>query len=423
MVCTSNVERHVVLTHCSLILTLAVGISYAAVKSFLYFPMFGELLMGSCLTFFVGVFFVRYVSVSLLKLNSQVPPSYAADTLNLIFRNISLIRVATNEKISAPICWFMLSAPSITLYAVTLILQPTVKDEEIMNDNPELKAHFLDFLHHYYMPLQHFLFASSIIGVISAVHGVWFRWDKFKLKQFSPAHVAFCAPTLAHTNAIQSYLASLHALSTMFPAGSWYCNVVYCYWCFMLFAGTTVNFVFTYKFLRRLPEWTRVDITGEELPPAPYETMTHDMLDHRGAHETFMSQPFVSPAVLQANEAGALVRVRRGTEDYRIHGPFVRTRKVTARGFDPSMNDSELREERAALLDWVAKNAPRKRNRTMSVPDVMHLRDKAGRGVYGSVSNDDEDDDDNNGGDTGTSVVRPNPAKHARSKTSIDGFW
>jgi hypothetical protein len=375
-----------------LLSTIAVGISYAAVKSFLYYPIFGEVLMGFCLTFFVGVFFV------------------------------SVIRVAKNEKISAPICWFMLSAPSITLYAVTLISQPTEQEEEVMRDNPVLRIHFVEFLHEYYMPIQHALFFSSIVGVISAVHGVWTRWEKFKHKDFSPAHVAFCAPTLAHANAIQSYRASLNALSVAFPAGSLYCSAIYIYWCLMLFAGTAVNLIFTYKFLRRLPEWTKVDISGEEAPPAPYDTMTHDMLDHRGAHETFLSQPFVSPAVLEANEAGALIRVRRGTEDYRIHGPFVRTRKVTARGFDLSLNDAELREERAALLDWVAKNAPRKRSRTMSVPGIMHLRDKAGRGVYGSLSND-EDDDNDDGGEIGISVVLPNRAKHARSKTSIDGFW
>ena len=48
----------------SLILLLAlpaVGISYAAVKSFLYFPIYGEVLMLLCLTFFFGVFFIRYV--------------------------------------------------------------------------------------------------------------------------------------------------------------------------------------------------------------------------------------------------------------------------------------------------------------------------------------------------------------------------
>lgn len=325
----------------------------------------------------------------------------------------SAIRVATNPKIAAPICWFMISAPSMTLYAVTLISQPVESEEQIMADNPQMKAHFVSFLHHFYLPLHHFLFGCSLIGVISAIHGVATRWNKFKEKEFSPAHVAFVAPTLAHTNAIQSYRATLAALSSLPPSG-WFRKFIYFYWCLFLFSGTIVCFVFTYKFLKRLPEWTRVDVSGEEEPPMPYDTMTHEMLDDRGAHETMFHQTFVSPAVLEANEAGALIRVRRGTEDYRRYGPFIRTRKVTARGFDPSMNDSELREERAAMLDWVAKNAPRKRNRTMSIPGVMHLRDKKGRDVYEGLGSPDD-------GSDGT--IQGRPSKHSRSKTSLDTFW
>jgi hypothetical protein len=207
-----------------------------------------------------------------------------------------------------------------------------------------------------------------------------------------------------------------------FPPGGWLCNTIYTYWCFCLFTGTIANFIFTYKFLSRLMEWTSVDVACEAAPPAPYETMTHEMLDERGAHDTMMAQPFVNPAVLEANESGALMRVRRGTEDYRLYGPFVRTRQVTARGFDPSMDDSELREERAAILDWVAKNAPRKRNRTMSIPGVMHLQDKTGRDVYGTFLGGvgTELSGTNEGTSEGPSKYRSN--KHARSKTSVDGF-
>lgn len=285
--------------------------------------------------------------------------------------------------------------------------------------NPETLEYFLNSLHHFYLPLHHFLFACSLVGVCSAIHGVLSRWKKFKEKAFSPAHVAFMAPTLAHANAIQSYRATIMSLSR-FPEGGWFRNAIYCYWCVCLIVGTLVCFIFTYKFLRRLPEWTKVDVSGEEAPPAPYETMTHEMLDDRGAHEAMFHQTFVNPAVLEANEAGALVRVRRGTEDYRRYGPFIRTRQVTARGFDPSMNDTELREERAALLDWVAKNAPRKRNRTMSIPGVMHLRDKSGRDLYGTFFGDLAGGSSADSGD-----VTPASAskKHGRSKTSIDGYW
>lgn len=337
------------------------------------------------------------------------------DQLKIYSNRFSAFRVATNPKIAAPICWFMMSAPSITLYAVTLIPQPIASVAVEFERNPADKAIFKDFLQHYFLPLHHFLFACSLVGVCSAIHGVYTRWEKFKEKPFSPAHAAFMAPTLAHTNAIQAYRGTVMALSGFRPGG-YYLTFIFIYWCIFLFTGTIVNFIFTFKFLRKLPEWTKVDVSDEEAPPAPYETMTHEMLDDRGAHETMYAQPFVSPAVLEANEAGALIRVRRGTEDYRRYGPFIRTRKVTARGFDPSMNDAELREERAALLDWVAKNAPRKRNRTMSIPGVMHLRDKAGRDVYGTFM----------GGLIDSAVAGLDEdrrgSRHTRSRTSVGGY-
>jgi len=118
----------------------------------------------------------------------------------------------------------------------------------------------------------------------------------------------------------------------------------------------------------------------------------------------FLDGPFVSPAVLQANEAGTLVRVRRGTEDYRIHGPYVRTRQVTALGFDPTLDDAELRQERAALLDWVARIPPRTRHRTLSIPMMMKLKNERGEGIYGSFQG------------------APDKS-HKRSKTMSDTPW
>eukprot|EP00549_Striatella_unipunctata_P025066 CAMPEP_0118673188 /NCGR_PEP_ID=MMETSP0800-20121206/182_1 /TAXON_ID=210618 ORGANISM="Striatella unipunctata, Strain CCMP2910" /NCGR_SAMPLE_ID=MMETSP0800 /ASSEMBLY_ACC=CAM_ASM_000638 /LENGTH=138 /DNA_ID=CAMNT_0006568221 /DNA_START=561 /DNA_END=977 /DNA_ORIENTATION=+ len=81
-----------------------------------------------------------------------------------------------------------------------------------------------------------------------------------------------------------------------------------------------------------------------------------------------MRQPFVSPAVLQANETGALVLVPRAGPDGR--GRYVRTRRITALGFEPTMNWYEMNVERDVLLDWVAQNPPRQRTRTLSVPGV-----------------------------------------------------
>lgn len=77
-------------------------------------------------------------------------------------------------------------------------------------------------------------------------------------------------------------------------------------------------------------------------------------------------QPFVSPAILQANETGALVLARnsQGDQVYR------RTRKVTALGFEPIMTELQMDIERDLLLEWVARNPPRRRHRTLSVPGI-----------------------------------------------------
>ena len=298
---------------------------------------------------------------------------------------ISVVRVALNEKIAAPVCWIQLSAPSITLYALTLVSQPTRREELLEETSFEAKERHHQFLETYFMPLQHFFMLLMMVGLVSAIHSLYTRWPAFKNKPFSPAHVAFCFPTLSHTNAVQAYRASLISLSPM-PPGSLFKKVLFVYWCFFLVVGTILNTVFTIKYILRIPEWTKPDLSGEEAPPAPAHTIVHEMMDETGAHET-IRQPFVSPAVLEASEAGVLVRVKRGTEDYRRHGPFVRTRNITSLGFDLMLSELELREERARLLDWVAKNAPRKRNRTMSVPGVMHLRNKKDGGdVYGTFT-------------------------------------
>jgi hypothetical protein len=299
----------------------------------------------------------------------------------------SVVRVALNKKIAAPVAWIGLSAPSITMYGLALVAQPTPYKQELLDsDSVVLQLRNHDWMIKHYLPFQHFMMILSLVGLASALHGLISRWDTFRKKPFSPAHVAFCFPTLSHTNAVQAYRGAVNSFSSI-PAGSPFKVVLYTYWVFFLVVGTILNIVFTYMYIRRLPEWTKLDTAGEEEPPDPKNTFVHEMLDGTGAHE-MLDQPFMSPAVLQANEAGALVRVRRGTEDYRIHGPYVRTRKVTALGFDPTMDDDELRRERAELLDWVAKNAPRTRNRTMSNPLVLSSmgRDEIPGDVYGTFT-------------------------------------
>jgi len=318
-----------------------VGISYAGVKTFIYYPTPGLILMFLCTLFFLATFFV------------------------------SVTRVYLNHKIAAPVCWIQLSAPSITLYALTLISQPTRHEELLFETSLEAKQHYHHLLTTYFLPSQHFFMVLTMVGLISAVHSLYVRWPTFKTKAFSPAHVAFCFPTLSHTNAIQAYRGSLNAYSTM-PPDCLFKRILFGYWCFFLFTGTILNILFTIKYIVRIPEWTRPDLSGEEQPPDPSHTVAHEMMGETGLHES-MQQPFISPAVLEANEAGVLVRNKRGSEAYRRHGPFVRTRNVSSLGFDLILSEMELREERARLLDWCARNAPRSRNRTMSdVPGHLY---------------------------------------------------
>jgi hypothetical protein len=110
--------------------------------------------------------------------------------------------------------------------------------------------------------------------------------------------------------------------------------------------------------------WTHIDLGDEIEPPAPYETsMTLTNMVQTG--ET-MVQPYVSPAILQANETGMLYLTRdaQGRQQLR------RTRKITALGFEPTMDTISMEQERELLLDWVGKHTPRRRTRTLSVPGI-----------------------------------------------------
>ena len=330
-----------------------VGISYAAIKTWLYFVVPGKILMGLAMAFFFSTYF------------------------------ISIYRVIMNHKIAAPVCFIQLSAPSITMYAMTIMAQPSREREMEIEDSPALMNHFNTVHRDLYVPVQHCMMILSLIGMVSVLHSLYARWPKFRHKEFSPAHMAFVFPLLSHTNAVQAYRAGVDSFSNI-PVGSPFKIALFTYWFVCLIVGTAVNLIFTAKYVRRLPKWTKVEVgDNESIPVAPSDTIMHEMLEESGVHET-MQQPLVNAAVLQANEAGSLVRVARGTPDWRAHGSdFVRTRKTPALGFDLVMSEAELRQEQAELLDWVAKNAPKRRKRTVSIPQMMKLFE--GRAVYGSM--------------------------------------
>ena len=361
-----------------------VGISYAAIKTWIYFPMAGLLIMA------VGF------SVFVLFLSCTVSHSVASHYISLTFVTVrawqictlffiatffvSVARAYLNHKLAATVCWIQLSAPSLTLYALTLVSQPTELDILRFEQSPEAKAQYQSFLTTYYLPTQHIFMFLTMVGLVSAVHSLWVRWPTFQTKPFSPAHIAFCFPTLSHTNAIQAYRATVLALSSK-PADSLFHNALFYYWCFFLVASTLLNIIFTIKYARRLPGWTKVDTAGEQEPPPPAQTLVQDMMNDMEVHE-IMKQPFVSPAVLLANEGGILVRLRRDTEEFRAKGPFVRTRRIASLGFDLTLDENELRTERNRLYDWASHNAPRRRRSTMS--DFL-MRFVGGGGSFGDV--------------------------------------
>jgi len=317
-----------------------IGIGLSAVKTWLYYPVPGHFLMAISLT------------------------------LICFFFPISIIRVAINPKISAPVGWIQMSAPAVALYALTIMAQPSFEEE-----HPDV-TNFQRIHRMVYLPCMHALFALSVVGAISSVQSLFARWGSIRTKAFSPAHAAFCFPTLAHANAVQAYRGAIDAFSTI-PEGSPIKVAIYMYWVFVLVGGTIATFVITSKFMYHLPEWTQIDVSDEIEPPAPKETMMSEIVL---TGET-LRQRYVSPAVLQANEAGALVRL----PDRYGRSRYVRTRKVTALGFEPIMTILELDEEREKLLDWVAENPAKQRHRTLSVPGIdfnYGYGDFRGSGVF-----------------------------------------
>ena len=115
--------------------------------------------------------------------------------------------------------------------------------------------------------------------------------------------------------------------------------------------------ILTWKFFAHLPGWCQIDVEDDEMPPEPEDTMLTQLLQ-KGQAGDAMNQDYVSAAVLQANESGALVRV---LQDGRMK--YVRSRRMPSMGFDPIMNMSELMSERDRLLQHVTYAADPTRDR------------------------------------------------------------
>lgn len=150
---------------------------------------------------------------------------------------ISLYRVAVNDKIAAPVCFIQLSAPSITLYALTLMAQPSRQSEMELEADASLASKFQDLHKQFYIPVQHCMFALSLVGMVSIFHALWVRWPKFREKPFSPAHMAFVFPILSHTNAVQAYRSGVDSFAGI-PDGNSFKIALFSYWVILLIGGT-----------------------------------------------------------------------------------------------------------------------------------------------------------------------------------------
>lgn len=268
-----------------------------------------------------------------------------------------------------------MSAPAVTLYSMTIMAQPSFEEE-----HPDL-TEFQRIRRQFYLPTMHFLFFFAVLGALSSAQSLYTRWDTFKKLPFSPAHAAFCFPTLAHANCIQAYRSAINSFSRITPTSNYH-RAIDAYWLFVLICGTITTLIITAKFMYKLPEWTSVDVEDEEEPPARNETQipigqVGDQWDD-----------FVSVAVLQANETGALVSVVENGQK-----KLKRTRRVTALGFEPIMSELDFENERDRLLEWAARNPARERNRTVSfssfgritnrINDVQDFRDNDNNPIQG----------------------------------------
>jgi len=90
-----------------------------------------------------------------------------------------------------------MSAPNVSLYALTIMAQPS-----FMEENPDVNG-FQKLHRRVYLPCMHVLFSLCLLGMAASVTSLIVRWKEFKKQPFSPAYSAFLCPTLSHANAVQ----------------------------------------------------------------------------------------------------------------------------------------------------------------------------------------------------------------------------
>lgn len=144
------------------------GLGLAAAKIYLYWSLGGYLLSGLSVVLFLMFYFV------------------------------ALYRIHHNYKISAPVCWVQLSGPAVVLYGVSIFGQPGSDEAEVeLASSSENIERFTTLHREFYMPILHFFFVCCMVSMASALYCLSVRFKTFREKEFSPAHVAFCAPILS----------------------------------------------------------------------------------------------------------------------------------------------------------------------------------------------------------------------------------
>ena len=210
-----------------------------------------------------------------------------------MFYFLSLYRIHTNEKISVPVCWAQLSGPAVALYGFTLFSQPGTRADDNALFIPENEEHYYRIHGQYYMPILHVLFVLCMISMVSSMYLLISRYKSFRQKEFSPAHLSFCAPLVSHTNALQVYRSSLDAFTS--PTSEIIFKLLlYRYWVFSLICGTLLVFVMTWKFCVHLPNWCHLNVEHDELPPEPEHTLVTKLLQDGSAGDS-MKQILLVP--------------------------------------------------------------------------------------------------------------------------------
>jgi hypothetical protein len=200
-----------------------------------------------------------------------------------------------------------------------------------------------------------------------------------------------CVPQSKHANALQAYRSAVKRFSLLphdhaFKVSSHrHCMLTYVstndrlnmislfvktflyqYWTFSLTSGTVLVVILTWRFAACLPTWCQIDVDDDEIPPEPEECLLTKLLE-KGDAKDEMTQDYVSAAVLQANESGALVRVLR---DGKMK--YMRSRRMPSMGFDPIMTTSQLLNERERLLQHLTYAASlQDRRGTNSFDDTL----------------------------------------------------